>query len=97
MSGLLRNFQDRLVHKKSLHKQGHDFSVSLLKLIIFQTKSYQFKKQKLKPLALAALVSSHVGSHVHGTCLISGPCTMYLRQVHTRSGRIWRALHNKEL
>ena len=43
------------------------------------------------------LISSHVVYMVHGTCLMSGPCTMYLRQVHTRAGKIWRVHDDKEL
>ena len=43
------------------------------------------------------LISSHVVYMVHGTCLMSGPCTMYLRQVHTRAGRIWHVHDDKEL
>ena len=42
-------------------------------------------------------ISSHVVYMVHGTCLMAGQCTMYMRHVHTRAGRIWRVHDDKEL
>ena len=43
------------------------------------------------------LISSHVVYMVYGTCIMAGPCTMYLRQVHTRAGRIWCVHDDNEL
>ena len=42
-------------------------------------------------------ISSHVVYMVHGKCLMAGQCTMYIRHVHTRAGRIWRVHDDKEL
>ena len=55
-----------------------------------------FKRHAFTQLS-HSLISSYVVSMVQGTWLMSGPCTMYLKQVHTRALRIWFVHDNTEL
>ena len=57
----------------------------------------EYSKRHAFILLSHSLISSYLVTMVHGTWLMSGPCTVYLRRDHIRVGRIGRVHDDKKL